>query len=138
MSLKEALENAKKAGLLHVARPRECTVQQKPHSVQQLPATTVQQLTAKPAKTLGLVRNNERNNHATTHPKPMQQTGQKKGHFVAHMLRPKSEGPATVWKVEFNGRRITVIDPERLNRDQFTASMRAKFGADRVGEIVRG
>lgn len=137
MSLKQTLEEAKKANLLHVAFPRACTVQQTHKNAQQPAATNVQQPCTEANKDKAFECNKLRNNHATTCPKPMQQTGPKRGAFVARLLHPKSEGSSYVWRVQIDQKCVTAIDPQRETLSEFKRQMIARFGSERVGKIER-
>ena len=48
-----------------------------------------------------------------------------------------TQRPAKVWRCVIDGKVVTVIDPERQPEAAMLATLQRKFGAERVGDLLR-
>lgn len=100
MSLKEALKRSSQAGLLHVASPRACNMQQMDDSAQQHDATPAQHHKPKASNDEGSECNTNAQQPCNKHPKSVQQMASEKGAVVAPPLHGQER---EIWKVYDHG-----------------------------------
>ena len=118
MSLKAALQQSQKTGLLHVARPRGCNTQQTPPNRQHPNATTGQR-GALEASNDGASRCNTPAQQPCNRPaKAVQQTGPGESPFVASIVALKP-GARRWWVIRLpDGRTCRLLSFAGMTRDE--------------------